>query len=243
MRIDVFALQKKLNIPVLYFDKIDSTNLYCKSRVKEGLPFRGLVIASAQTNGQGRLGKSFYSPEESGLYLTYSLKNQTFKTKNITAAIAISVCRSLEKTYKVSCGLKWVNDIYMHNRKVGGILCQTVDDYLLIGIGINLIRPKFIPKELENRLGWVLDEKDVIDPSDLILTLYDEINRVFQTFDHDLIDEYRNRCVHIGSEVEIDQNQEQFRGKCVGIDDSFHLLIEINNEVKTFSSGYMILGI
>ena len=243
MQINVCTLQEKLGISVLYFDEIDSTNLYCKNRIKEGIPFEGVVIASKQTNGQGRVGKSFYSPQDSGLYLTFSIKIETFAQRNITPAIAVSVCRTIEKCLSIPCGLKWVNDIYIQRKKVGGILCQTVGDYLLIGIGINIFRPKIIPTDLETRLGWVLDHSNHFDSTIFIRTLYEEIIRVSNILDSELLEEYRKRCVHIGSDVEIEQNQEIIFGKCIGIDNSFQLLINVNDEIKSFSSGFMVLKI
>lgn len=243
MRIDVESLQNALGISVVYFEEIDSTNLYCKDKIKSGDFFEGVVIASSQTNGQGRVGKSFYSPKDSGLYLTFVLKNERLLQSNITPAVAVAVCRAIESCCGVICGLKWVNDIYIRGRKVGGILCQRVDEYVLIGIGINLLRPDFLPEYLRDRMGWVLDRSDFPDLEGIVRTLYENIMKFARISDRELLDEYRKRCVHIGSFVEIEKDCSSLIGKCVGIDDEFRLLLDVDGAVQAFSSGFMVLKI
>lgn len=243
MQIDLDFLERSLGLSVLYFDEIDSTNLFCKERVKQGVPFEGIVIAASQTNGQGRVGKSFYSPKGSGLYLTFVFRKELFSQQNITPAVAVSACLALEEFFSVSCGIKWVNDIYIRGRKAGGILCQSVADYVLIGIGINFFKPKLIPDELKDRIGWVVQKNDEIDFTLFIRSLYSEILRLSKISDQDLLAEYRRRCVHVGCDVILEQNHLKISGKCVGIDDDFSLLVEINGDIRSFSSGFMVLKI
>ena len=243
MQIDAGALQDLLGISVEYFDEIDSTNLYCKERIKSGDFFEGVVIASSQTNGQGRVGKSFYSPKGSGLYLTFVLKSERFFQRNVTPAVAIAACRAIESCFHVICGVKWVNDIYIRGRKAGGILCQAVGEYVLIGIGINLFQPKYVPEDLRERMGWVLEHYECFDLEGVVSVLFENIMRSAQISDVALLAEYRMRCVHIGSVVEIEKDQSCLIGKCIGIDDDFKLLLEVDGKVQSFSSGFMRLKI
>jgi len=243
MEIDVSSIKNDLGIDVLYFPSIDSTSLYCKERLRSGGPFEGIVIASHQTNGQGRVGKSFYSPKDSGLYFTICLKRDKFPADDLTPRVALAVCEAIEQHFDVSCGVKWVNDIYCCDRKICGILCQSVDDYYLIGIGINLQKPNVIPRELKERMGWICDEADPHVRSALIRTLYRALCRFASVKKNEILDQYRSRCVHIGSNVEIQQNLTSIFGKCVGIGEDFELLVEINGVLKSFTSGYMVLKI
>ncbi len=243
MGIDALFLEKTIGIPTLFFEEINSTNLYCKERIKNGTPFEGLVIASRQTNGQGRLGKSFYSPKDSGLYLTFCLKQDFFLQNNLTPRIALAVCHSIEQVFGISCGIKWVNDIYVGLRKAGGVLCQAIDGYFLIGIGINLTKPDYIPSELESRLGWIADSANEKQKNDLIQALYCNILRYDRISNNDAYMDYCNRCIHIGKQVEIEHYHSSVFGKCLGIDEKFNLLVEVNGKVQSFSSGYMVLHI
>lgn len=243
MKLDVDALKDLLKIPVLFFDEIDSTSLYCKRILKERNSFEGLVIASSQSNGQGRIGKSFYSPKDSGLYLTFCLRSDKLKFENLTPAVALAVCRSVETVFGVNCGVKWVNDIYVSDRKAGGILCQSLVDHILIGIGINLEKPLAIPEELSDRMGWITDHADSSKRAALICSMYENIFLCAQSDTSTILQEFRNRCVHIGKRVEIEQNNEKITGICKGIDDDFSLLVEINGKIQSYSSGYMVLSI
>lgn len=243
MEIDAERLEQELGLSTLCFDVIDSTSLYCTRRIKSGNPFEGVVIASEQTDGRGRVGKSFYSPKDSGLYLTFSLKAERFSLIDFTPIVALALCNSLEETFSVKCGVKWVNDIYIDQKKVAGVLCQLVDDYLLIGIGINLIKPETIPTELQDRLGWVSNSYDHDSIISLICSMYNNIQKFTNSDQAALLSEYKNRCVHIGKTVEITSHEKCVQGICVGIGNDFSLLIEIDGKVQTFSSGYMILKI
>ena len=243
MEIDVSVFEKALPIPVLYFDSIDSTSLYCKRKIKEGIPFDGVVIAAHQTDGQGRCGKKFYSPKDTGLYLTFSLRASAFDLHDFTPAVALAVCNAIEQNFSINCGVKWVNDIYINNRKAAGVLCQLIDDYFLIGIGINLIKPAFIPHDLEQRMGWVTDNASKDTMAKLVSSLYDMILYYGNKDVGALLEEYRARCVHFGKAVEIDFNNEDLKGVCVGIDDDFSLVVEINGKNQRFTSGYMTLKI
>lgn len=243
MQIDASFLQRILKQPVYYFDCIDSTSSHLERLIKSDRGFEGIVIAGMQTKGRGRVGKTFYSPENSGLYLTFSFNAQRFCSEDLTPAIALAVCKAIEENFAVSCGVKWVNDIYVDDKKVGGVLCQLVSDYLLIGIGINVTKPKIIPRELENRLGWICDSAASSVAHQLIQSLYEQIVICSRMNSSDLLKDYRNRCVHIGKNVEIEADNTLLQGKCVGIGDDFSLLVEMDGIIQNFSSGYMVLKI
>jgi len=243
MKLDLEFIKRTTGLSVLHFVDIDSTNLYCKRRIKACDPFVGVVIADCQTNGQGRVGKSFYSPDASGLYLTFSLKKDSFFIKNITPVIALAVCEAIQDVFHLKCGLKWVNDVYFENRKIAGILCQQFDDFYLIGIGINLQKPEFIPDDLVTRMGWIADSVDGATRTDLIVSLYRNVLSFCSEQSDALIDRYRKLCIHIEKNVEIEMNNSVLRGKCIGIGDDFSLLMEIDGMIHSFTSGFMTLRI
>ena len=146
------------------FLTLDSTNLEAKRLILSGekLPF--CVVADSQTNGRGRLSRSFYSPNKTGLYFTIALPFSDFEITTITAKTAVAVCKALEEI-KVTPGIKWVNDIYLNNRKICGILAEAVNDIetgrissIIIGIGINVTTVDF-PRELSEIAGSI--QKDI----------------------------------------------------------------------------------
>lgn len=223
------------------FDVIDSTSLYVKRCISSGQVVPALVLANAQTNGQGRVGKSFYSPADTGLYLTFAFSSDGASCEHLTPRISLAVQRSVKKVFDVDLGVKWVNDLYLNGKKVAGILCQNLGNYFAIGIGINLQTPHHIPEDLQKRMGAldVLFNEEL--KSDLVISIYHEILRVIKLPDSAVLAQFRSSCIHLDRLVTIDHNCEKLSGICVGIADDFSLLIRINGVVSAFRSGMLTL--
>lgn len=139
----------------LYFEKIDSTNSYAKKLAADGAAHGTVILADRQSAGRGRLGKQFHSPD-GGLYMSVILReNLDFSDlMAFTACTASAVFSSLAE-YGVIAKIKWVNDLFLNDRKVCGILCEGGFDpqtgnlgYLVVGIGLNLLPDAALPEEL-----------------------------------------------------------------------------------------------
>ena len=107
--------------------EIPSTNQYLKQKgIEEEYEEGSVVVAESQSAGKGRRGRHFYSPGKCGLYMSVLLKPKKTAQESlkITAAAAVAVCRAVEKVCKVSLGIKWVNDLYLGEKKVCGILTK-----------------------------------------------------------------------------------------------------------------------
>lgn len=236
------ALKPLLPFPFEYFETIDSTNLYLSRCIKEKKNPPTLLIASEQTNGQGRIGKSFFSPKNTGLYLTFCFPEGKINSTDLTARLAISVCKAIFDTFSLSCGIKWVNDLYLQGRKVCGVLCQKVDSYFLFGIGINLSKPDFVPSEIEHRFGSLFESCDPDQIPLLIENLYRCLLQALAEDKKQILAEYRARLVHLDRSVTIIQNNVPVCGICTGISDDFELLLKTEEGIRSFSSGYMIIN-
>ena len=109
-------------IKIEYYNTLPSTNSFLKTRAKEeneGL----VVVANSQTEGRGRFGRRFYSPENSGIYMSILLKPESkdFNSAFITATAAVAVSRAIENLSGKETQIKWVNDILIGGKKVCGI--------------------------------------------------------------------------------------------------------------------------
>lgn len=145
------------------YKSLDSTNLEAKRLLLEGKASSGCaVIANHQTAGRGRLGRRFFSPEN-GLYLSIVITPDFDMRKSglATVAAAAAVAESIENVCGQDTRIKWVNDIYIGNRKVCGILTEAMADFesgqietLVIGIGINTSLDGF-PEYLRRTAGAV----------------------------------------------------------------------------------------
>ena len=153
-----------------YYESVTSTNLLAKEMAAKGAPHGTVLLASHQTAGRGRLGRSFQSPEHAGVYMSVILRPNCppAQLMHLTCAVAVAMCDAVDLCAKVRPGIKWTNDLVVGNKKLGGILTAlcvgaagTVD-WAIVGIGINCAATAF-PKELEG-----------IDPDSLVVKVTEE---------------------------------------------------------------------
>lgn len=143
---------------LLFFNEIASTNDYLKEHHDE-LEDHTAVVARHQSKGRGRFGKSFHSPEESGIYFSILYKgDRKPDPEYLTIAAALAVADVMED-YGLRPEIKWVNDVYLDGRKVSGILTEGEVElesgsmkYLIVGIGLNVNNEEF-PVELKTVAG------------------------------------------------------------------------------------------
>lgn len=146
---------RHFNMDSLYikvYDTIDSTNALCMRMASEGAAGGFIAVAGSQSRGRGRRGRTFYSPEDTGLYLSILLRPSGLSSKpamRFTTIAAVAVSEAIEAVSGRKADIKWVNDIYVDGRKVCGILTEAsfnLEDYTLayavVGIGINVYEPE-----------------------------------------------------------------------------------------------------
>lgn len=207
-----------------------------------------LCIADTQNGGRGRQGKSFASPI-GGLYMTLALKNNMPLSSvfGVTSCVAVALSDALEK-HDVSCGIKWVNDIYLQGSKLAGILTESVNDYetmrskyLIIGIGVNVARVNFP----HNLCAVSLAEAGYdISPEELCADIVREIlNLRAGGFDFSsCADKYRNLSVIIGHEVTYFKNGVQYFGTAIDINERGGLVVcDEHGQTHILDSGEITL--
>ena len=129
---------------IVFLPKIDSTNNLAKEYAKSNAPEGLVIVADSQTGGRGRMGKSWYSPPKTGVYLSILLKPplKTDQLSLITLVAGVSAIETINEFSHQSANLKWPNDILINGKKVCGLLCEMIPNkenpcFLVIGIGIN----------------------------------------------------------------------------------------------------------
>src|SRR5258708_10466029 len=129
---------------ILRFDSIDSTNLEALRQARTGAPEGLCIVAREQTKGRGRLDRSWQSPKDAGLYCSVVLRPtlETAVWPLLTLMAALAVSDALMKACSLRADIKWPNDLCVNDRKLCGILAETVDtetgSAAILGIGINL---------------------------------------------------------------------------------------------------------
>lgn len=151
-------MSEKSTLSIWLLDKTGSTNRYLIEKAREGLLKNGqAVLAREQTRGRGRLGRDFFSPGGTGMYLSvYYRTIDAEEALLYTPLCACAVCAVLEKE-GLKPGIKWVNDIYLEGRKVCGILCEKAEGGVVCGIGLNLSTPPGGFPEAVKQLAGALD--------------------------------------------------------------------------------------
>lgn len=141
------------DIPVMVYKEVSSTNLLLRRKALESvpsLPDGSMVLAESQSAGRGHLGRGFFSPEKSGLYLSilYHPKALFAQSRLVTAAAAAAVWEAVHSVCGYDLDIKWVNDLYFQGKKVCGILTEGSSsfetgelDCIITGIGLNLSEP------------------------------------------------------------------------------------------------------
>lgn len=257
--LDKAKLEKMLpQVPIHLFDTIDSTNRYAKQLVSEGCPVPTLVLAHSQSGGRGRLGRDFSSPK-GGIYfsLIISPPSSVSLASLITCAAAVATVRAIEEVCSLSCGIKWVNDIFLAGRKVGGILTEGVLNVesgtlssVVVGIGINFSTPlQAYPPALRPIVTSLYPKssqvpKDV-DASSLVARLVTTLMGYSNTLsERAFLPEYRSRSLVLGKDIFIISQKTQRKALALAIDEEAHLVVETEDgKTEILSSGEVSIGL
>ena len=221
---------EKLNIRI--FDVIDSTNSEAKRMVRKGADcfVPTLLVAKEQTAGRGRMGRSFVSRRDGGIFMTllYIANAPLESAVSITTAAAAVVAQAIESVTGRDMKIKWVNDIYDGQGKVCGILAETASVggklAVIVGIGINTGTPDF-PEELKGVASSIgeLDGQEgllIAKITDGLLTCAENPK------DRSYMSAYRERFMLTDKIVDLIVGGEgRGCGRVVGVNDSGELLI------------------
>ena len=236
-----------------------STNDYAKKLAVHNVDDFTTVVAHRQTGGQGRMGRSFYSPENEGIYMSVIVypHMQPKMVSMVTIVAAMAVKKALEhvlaeivdKSENVTLGIKWPNDIVVEGKKLCGILTEasmTEMDvkYLVVGIGINVNNEVF-SEELQDKAislkmltGQNLDKKGIVE---IVVKYFKQYYNQFVESENlgFMLDQYNASLVHNGVDVQIISGTDSYTGHCEGMDETGALLVRMasDNEVKKVISG------
>lgn len=234
-------------ISLAYLDEVSSTNDYLKVLANKNYPEYYTVIANSQSSGKGRQGKSFYSPGSTGVYLSMLLhpKFSMEKALNITTSAAVAVSKTIEEFTNKNTKIKWVNDIFIDNKKVCGILTEGSMDfeqlnlsYAVLGIGINLFKPKTFPDDISNIAGYIIEDFDETLKARFIARLIDNVIYHYKNIDSkEFYEYYREKSYLKGRTVTFDYEGHKGRGKVLDIDKNYSLVIDAGEKVIHLKTG------
>ncbi|MEG1426952.1 MAG: biotin--[acetyl-CoA-carboxylase] ligase [Oscillospiraceae bacterium] len=232
------------------FSTIDSTNTALKKMASEGAVEGTVLIAEEQTAGKGRLGRTFVSPRKTGLYMSILLRPQFSVEESlcITTAAAVAVAEVIEEISGKETKIKWVNDIYLNDKKVCGILTEASInfengglEYAVLGIGINAVLPNSgFPEGVAAVAGAVWDEA-VPDEgrSKLAAGIIKKFFAYYQKIpDRSYIEKYRKRSFLADKQVTMVVGSREETGIVMDIDSEARLVVRLlNGAIEAFSAG------
>jgi BirA family transcriptional regulator, biotin operon repressor / biotin---[acetyl-CoA-carboxylase] ligase len=222
---------------------VTSTNTIAKELAARGAKEGTVIIAREQTEGRGRMGRTFYSPDSTGIYFTVILRPKLNLEDSllITTAAAVAVAQAIEKIASVKASIKWVNDIFVEGKKVCGILTEASLnfengglEYAVVGIGINIETNSF-PEDLKKIAGSIFADKPGDTPvtSMLVAEVLNHLALCMNSLtDKQYLKEYRKRSFLIGKDILVLKGKETTPAKAVDIDDKARLVVEYENHTR-----------
>jgi BirA family biotin operon repressor/biotin-[acetyl-CoA-carboxylase] ligase len=222
---------------------VTSTNTIAKELAAQGAKEGTVIIAREQTEGRGRMGRSFYSPNSSGIYFTIILrpKLELEDSLLITTATAVAVALAIETVAKEKAVIKWVNDIFVAGKKVCGILTEASLnfengrlEYAVVGIGINIETTDF-PVDIQQIAGSLFSQKpgDAPVTSKLVAEVLNNLSACMNSLtDKRYLEEYRKRSFLIGMDILVLKGKETTPAKAIDIDEKARLVVEYEDGTR-----------
>lgn len=243
-------IKKNLKVPIeniVIKKSLSSTNTVLKSKANI-YGDKTVLLAESQTKGRGRTGNNFFSPR-GGLYMSVLLKKDLPKDLLcITPAAACAVRKAIFEVTGKPTLIKWVNDLYLNEKKVCGILAETTQisknsekPCCVLGIGINIEKPsKGFPPELCGA-GTLFEENETIHPNLKNLLCAEILNNFFEILKKDkseYLAEYKKYSFLENKNLLCNFGGKVITGRYLNIDEDFSLILKNeNNEKVKLSSG------
>lgn len=224
-----------------YIPQTDSTNSWCRRQL-DRLPDGFAVYTTCQTAGRGRRGRPWANAPGQGLYYTVVCRRPMSDPAALPLAASLIAADALEEQLKIQCQVKWPNDLIWNGKKLGGILCESVQGAILCGIGINLMQDEvyFTQNDLPNGISaaQILGRTPEMETAGkLALAMSeryaDEMNAFFQQGFPAVRDEYRKRCANLGRQVWFEGGS----GQAVDVDENGRLVVNTNEGKQAVFTG------
>ena len=219
-----------------------STNDLAKLYANQNSTTPAIFISEEQTAGRGRLGRKFVSPAKTGLYIslclfpTIALEDLSL----ITCATAVACVETLEELTGKFLNIKWVNDLFYQDKKVGGILTEVISDFesqqvqsLIVGMGINLVEaPEAFPEELHSIVGSIFSSKkeykaQSFNRNHFIATFLEKWAFYYENLSkRDFIPSYRKHSNVIGKAIQVIEGNPVYHAFANDIDENGRLIVE-----------------
>ncbi len=239
---------KAKDCEIAVYDCLTSTNAWQKQAGDAGDKAPSVVIARAQTAGRGRMGRSFFSPDGTGLYFSILLRPDFDISQSLylTTCCAVCVAEAIEALCGKTAGIKWVNDIFVDGKKACGILTEASMNpehnklhYAVVGIGVNVAPPKGgFPPELADIATALWETQEEARPAELCADILNRFFACLQDFSaHAFLADYRRRSILLGKTVTYTWQGKTETATVLDIGDDASLILQAGKEICRLQSG------
>ena len=223
---------------IIHFETLPSTNAYLKEHYEECSSFT-FVQADYQSEGRGRNDRKWESNNKDNLLFSLLIKDEQILKdfRLLSMGSAYVVAKYLETLGLKDVSIKWPNDVYVNGKKICGILLEgSIPTYLVIGIGLN-VNQKEYPNDLRRPATSISLEKGKdFDIQTLLETLSNELTAFISSFKENMKSCEEFIASHNFLAGKLVKTNEK-TGVVVGISPDFGLLLDVNGQIETISSG------
>jgi BirA family transcriptional regulator, biotin operon repressor / biotin---[acetyl-CoA-carboxylase] ligase len=242
---------KVIGRDIRVFEQTTSTNDVIEKLARDGVREGFVVFAEAQTNGRGRLGRKWISPERKGLWFSVLLRPdlRPQEATQLTVASATALRRAIQSETGLKPEIKWPNDMLVGGRKVAGILTELSAEldrvkHVILGIGVdvNLGAGEFPPELRKQATSLKIEAGRMISRPELAAAILRELDldyaRVCAGKFSGIADEWERHCTTIGKEVTVQIGDRKIRGQAETLDDAGALLLRTEHgRLETITGG------
>ena len=224
---------------------VNSTNTVAREKAATGAADGYTVVAGNQTAGRGRMGRSFHSPAKTGIYISIVLRPERYDPQQavkLTTMAAVAVCEAIESVSGEKAEIKWVNDVFVQEKKVCGILTEAsfnledgMLEYAVLGVGINVFEPEGgFPDEIKNIAGAVFSKSENDAKNRLAGQFINHFMKYYHNVngDSDYAEEYRRRSFVIGKNVNVITPKGTREALVLDVDRECRLLVEYEDGTR-----------
>ena len=228
-------IQENTNLTIRYKPETKSTQTDAKEGIEAGNKGNTLYLSTCQTAGRGRFQRPYYSPSQGGIYMSLHIQpNLPYeKLPSYTLLVAAAVYKAIKNLTMIEVDIKWVNDIYLKNKKIAGILTEAMTSVetdlvtdVIIGLGINFSIADF-PDNLKEKAGSLFTAPAPISRNDLISEIW---NCFYNTDSDELLYIYKERSIVLGKEVTFQLDGKVKKGFAKEISESGQLQVEFEDK-------------
>jgi BirA family biotin operon repressor/biotin-[acetyl-CoA-carboxylase] ligase len=250
-------------------DETGSTNADVAQLARSGEVAGLVLVAEHQTSGRGRLDRVWSAPPRSGLTFSMLFRPADVtadvmphlraglppfdptavppvRWPLLPLVVGVGVATALSAVAEVAVALKWPNDLMVGDRKLGGILAEVVDDAVIVGVGVNVsLRDAELPVPTATSLA--LAGASCIDRDTLLRAVVRGIGDEYLAWrqvegdgERGVLPRYRELCVTLGRDVNVDLGSESLDGRAVDVNADGSLVVETSTGRRSVTAGDVV---